>query len=163
MRACRIKAAYQGELAAYWPQWEYAAYQGTSRIKARISRISGEKTHIGLGCRLLACSAYKLQIAAASPDPQTHAFPGTEFSQRTRSPKLRSWSRWHAASFQKLNMQKFSRQILDYDITYHDTITIAHCIITYYVKPSYMLYWYITTAYVPREVVRLLFVLGWYF
>ena len=32
----------------------------------------------------------KLQIAAAFPDPQTRAFPGTEFSWRTWSPNLRS-------------------------------------------------------------------------
>ena len=29
----------------------------------------------------------KLQIAVASPDPQTRAFPGTELSQKIRSPK----------------------------------------------------------------------------
>ena len=29
----------------------------------------------------------KLQIAVASPDPQTRAFPGTELYRKTRSPK----------------------------------------------------------------------------
>ena len=29
----------------------------------------------------------KLQIAVAFPDPQTCAFPGTELSRKTRSPK----------------------------------------------------------------------------
>ena len=37
-------------------------------------------------CELLVCSALKLQIAAASPDPQACAFPGTELSRKTWSP-----------------------------------------------------------------------------
>ena len=39
-----------------------------------------------VGCRLLVCSALMLQIAVAFPNPQTRAFPGTELSQKTRSP-----------------------------------------------------------------------------
>ena len=35
----------------------------------------------------------ELQIAAASPDPQTHAFPGTELSQKTPSPNTSGGAR----------------------------------------------------------------------
>ena len=48
----------------------------------------------------------KLQIAVASPDPQTRAFPGTELSRKTQSPKIR----WGYAYFS--NYRTFKLKLL---------------------------------------------------
>ena len=44
---------------------------------------------VRLRMRAAGLQCLRLQIAVAFPDPQTLAFPGTELSRKTRSPKLR--------------------------------------------------------------------------
>ena len=41
----------------------------------------------------------KLQIAVAFPDPQARAFPGTELSRKTRSPKLYKSYTYHVGGY----------------------------------------------------------------
>ena len=75
-----------------------SAYQGrphnTATVRPRMQAA-------GLQC-------LKLQIADASPDPQTRAFPGTQFSRRARSPNGRS---------------RFDR--FDFDVARHFALDIA--------------------------------------